>query len=395
MEKLVSVIVPVYNAERYLEKCMESIAFQTYQNIEIILINDGSSDRSGEICAMFQEKYANVVLINQSNAGNTNARKKGLAYAQGEYVVFVDSDDWMPVFSIAELYHYMEEHDADMVIANYSLYKDKHYLERRIKIPEGLYDEAHHWQMLCENFFESGGQFSVLHNIWGKMYRTSFYRKAQSYVSDQITIGEDLLCLYICLLMHPRIYISHKVNYYYRETPDSLIRRINERSLCDINNIYLAAERLRNTFNDDFCLRMGLNRYLKGWASGEIDKLFGGKSSNMYLFPFEKVEKNSRILIYGAGRIGQSYRKQVISGHYCILTGLIDKNGCIYREKGLEVFDIDEIENTLFDKVVIAIGDRAEAELVRQMLMEKGIEKEKIVCEEVQIISDCRMLSCI
>lgn len=90
---LVSIIVPIYNVEKYLSACMESIVNQTYSNIEIILVNDGSTDKSFEIANQFLNQCDNVILINQSNKGVSVARNKGLEIAKGEWIVFVDSDD--------------------------------------------------------------------------------------------------------------------------------------------------------------------------------------------------------------------------------------------------------------------------------------------------------------
>lgn len=92
---LISIIVPVYNVKNYLEKCLQSICGQTYKNLEIILIDDGSSDGSGELCDLFAQRDGRIKVIHQTNAGQSAARNRGLAVAQGELLGFVDSDDWI------------------------------------------------------------------------------------------------------------------------------------------------------------------------------------------------------------------------------------------------------------------------------------------------------------
>ena len=93
-EELISVVVPVYNVEKYLERCVDSIIKQTYKNLDIILVDDGSQDNSGKICDKYKEKYNNIQVIHQKNQGLSIARNNGLAIAEGNYITFIDSDDW-------------------------------------------------------------------------------------------------------------------------------------------------------------------------------------------------------------------------------------------------------------------------------------------------------------
>lgn len=91
MEELISIIVPVYNAEKYLGRCIKSLVMQTYANIEIILVNDGSSDKSKQLCEAYASKYENIVLLDKENGGAASARNKGIDIAKGEYLAFVDA----------------------------------------------------------------------------------------------------------------------------------------------------------------------------------------------------------------------------------------------------------------------------------------------------------------
>ena len=123
---LISVIVPVYNVKDYLERCLQSICGQTYRNLEILLIDDGSSDGSGELCDLFARKDARVKVVHQKNAGQSAARNRGLEMAQGEYLGFVDSDDWIEPDMYAFLYRLLAKNDADISICS-------HYMETGVK----------------------------------------------------------------------------------------------------------------------------------------------------------------------------------------------------------------------------------------------------------------------
>lgn len=120
---LISIIVPVYNVKDYLEKCLQSICGQTYKNLEIILIDDGSSDGSGELCDLFAQRDGRIKVIHQANAGQSAARNRGLDIAQGEFLGFVDSDDWIEPDMYEFLYRLLKENEADISICSH--YRDK------------------------------------------------------------------------------------------------------------------------------------------------------------------------------------------------------------------------------------------------------------------------------
>lgn len=125
----VSVIVPVYNREKTLDKCVDSILSQTYHNIEAVLIDDGSSDNSYEVIQKLVETHDNVIGFRQENMGAAIARRTGVAKATGEYVFFLDSDDWMPEDAIEKLYEKLKKYDLDYVKGNFILYVS---LEKKI-----------------------------------------------------------------------------------------------------------------------------------------------------------------------------------------------------------------------------------------------------------------------
>ena len=113
-KELISVIVPVYNAEKYLQKCLDSILEQTYQNLEIIIINDGSTDNSGQICQEYEKQDDRIIYIEKENSGVSDTRNAGLDRMTGTYVTFVDSDDWVEPNYIKFLYEKVIDHKADM-----------------------------------------------------------------------------------------------------------------------------------------------------------------------------------------------------------------------------------------------------------------------------------------
>lgn len=134
---MISVIVPVYNVKPYLQKCVDSIRNQTYQNLEIILVDDGSTDGSGEMCDEYANKDSRVIALHQKNAGQGAARNLGLDTAHGEWVGFVDADDWIDLNYYEKLVQAAETADADMACCDRRIYDEEGNLTYEVKIVEG------------------------------------------------------------------------------------------------------------------------------------------------------------------------------------------------------------------------------------------------------------------
>ena len=132
MEKLITVIVPIYEVEKYLHRCVDSILAQTYTKLEVILVDDGSPDRCGEICDAYAKKDERVTVIHKENGGQSEARNLGLDIAHGDYIGFVDSDDWLELDMYEKLYEALIENHADLSMCGFNyIYKNK-VVEKRI-----------------------------------------------------------------------------------------------------------------------------------------------------------------------------------------------------------------------------------------------------------------------
>ena len=126
--ELISVIVPVYNAEKYLDRCIGSIAGQTYSELEIILVNDGSTDHSLDICKNWEEKDNRIKVVDQKNGGVSRSRNRGIHMAHGQYIVQVDSDDYMSATMIEHMYSLLKKDDSDLVICDFEKGSEENYV---------------------------------------------------------------------------------------------------------------------------------------------------------------------------------------------------------------------------------------------------------------------------
>ena len=125
MKKLVSIIVPVFNVEKYLRQCLDSILGQTFNQFEVIIVNDGSTDNSGAICQEYEARDNRIVYLEKENGGVSEARNLGLDFATSEYIIFIDSDDWIEPTYVEVLYEKIEEYQADIVFENYTSFNDE------------------------------------------------------------------------------------------------------------------------------------------------------------------------------------------------------------------------------------------------------------------------------
>lgn len=131
MSDLISVIIPVYNVEKYLNKCVESVLNQTYKNLQIILVDDGSTDLSGAICDEYKQKDNRIEVIHKINGGLSSARNAGMKLAKGEFISFIDSDDWLELTFYEKMKNFIEEHSIDIVMCGAKIIRDNSHVEDR------------------------------------------------------------------------------------------------------------------------------------------------------------------------------------------------------------------------------------------------------------------------
>lgn len=211
---MISVIIPVYNTAKFLYTCINSVTNQTFQELEIIIVNDASTDNSLQICNKFKEKDNRIILIDKKqNEGVEKARYDGILAAKGDYICFVDSDDWLETDALKRMYDKAIETDADYVEVGMQRVLDRHKIIKRKSNPivKGLITQPQLFDLYYISFF---GMNILSVNIWGKLYKNSILKKAPLPIG--LAMGEDL---YFNLEIFPHlkaIYIDDYVGYNYR-----------------------------------------------------------------------------------------------------------------------------------------------------------------------------------
>ena len=215
--ELVSVIVPVYNVEQYLEKCIDSIINQTYKNLEIILIDDGSTDSSGKICDRYAARDKRIKVIHQENGGLAVVRNIGVSAASGEYIMFVDSDDYIDTEIVQFLYEQSKKYCADISICGFK-YADKNgkvWDGEPVTIDEGIVSKRDFW----EHFYSDTRIFYV--TLWAKLFRRSVWKNISLPAGK---LHEDEFAVYHLIENADAIAVSKKPMYYYVQSDSSIIR---------------------------------------------------------------------------------------------------------------------------------------------------------------------------
>ena len=242
---LISVIIPVYNAEQYLEECLESVLEQTYTNLEIILINDGSTDDSGEICRQYRERDDRIVLIEQENAGVSVARNRGISLASGEYLMFVDADDLIAPWICENACRCMGS--CDVLMFQFEAFRHGEEL-KTAPLSAGtqstLLSRFAGDDCLRSLFGVSRSVPSEisLPSMWAKVYRRSLLNRYQAFCPPDVINGEDMLFNVQTYIQDPRICYLPMAGYFYRYNPSSAVHRYNPNCLENERRFYKALE---------------------------------------------------------------------------------------------------------------------------------------------------------
>ena len=227
MAEKITVIVPVYNVEDYLDKCLDSVIKQTYKNIEIIVVNDGSTDNSGEICQEYAQKDNRITYVEQENGGLSDARNAGLERMTGSYVTFVDSDDWIEQDYVEVLYNKLTEYQADVSVGNYYSYNEDEGMYYFHINGDSYYEKVFDNVSIFENLYESQEMksFSLI-SAWGKLYKASLF----DYIRfDKGKLGEDgYMNQKLYLLVQKVVYINQGL-YAYRQRSGSITKTWTEK----------------------------------------------------------------------------------------------------------------------------------------------------------------------
>lgn len=226
---LISVIVPVYNVEKYIYRCIDSISNQSYSNIEIILVDDGSSDSSGLICDEYALNDKRIKVIHKENGGLGYARNSGLDCATGKYVTFIDSDDYVEQDMIENLYNDLTIAKADTCIGGYQrVFHNKTIVYKNSLSGEVFENDSILSEVLSKMFGQLVNSSSLEMSVWKVLFSNELIQKYDiRFPSEREFISEDIIFDTVYYSKASRVAMSSDVGYYYCDNEDSLTTRYN------------------------------------------------------------------------------------------------------------------------------------------------------------------------
>ena len=277
---LVSVIIPVYNDEEYLPQCLNSVINQTYKNIEIICVNDGSTDNSKEVIEKFID--SRIRIINQENKGSATTRNVGLKNAAGEYVLFLDADDWIDKKLIEITFNVIQSNNADIVMFDvYNVYDNSYIKVKRVN--NFIYPE----KIKVLNYKDDDNIRDLQCTAYTKLFRKDFLINNNLYFPDGMNLGEDVLFWFSLLFKNPKMVFISDFLYFYRKRSSSMTDaksdmidiQWNAYKKCTQIDAYKNASKLEQLYILDYNTRMAIYNY-------------SAINSPSLFLPYEKSLKN-------------------------------------------------------------------------------------------------------
>lgn len=310
----VSIIIPVYNVEPYIEKCINSIKAQTLSDFEAIIVNDGSKDSSIEICKNLTKDNPRFTILHKENGGLMSAWKYGVTHASGEYIGFVDSDDWIDSNMYETLYNSIIENNADIVVSGYVTEDNKfqtRWTRDKLYIFEGKAIKEKLIKEYCCSYFHSESRPSI--NRWDKLYKKELLLNNMALFNEKVSLAEDFNTnIPVFLDAKKIVLLPNFTPYHYRYNPKSIVNTINPDAFYNLKELDNALRRISQTKDfksmhvDSFIGNMifeEINRICKVISFKHINSNYMDASLKLcngyhYLNRYAQVRNKSRIDIY-------------------------------------------------------------------------------------------------
>lgn len=391
---LISVIVPIYNVEKYLQQCIDSICKQTYFHLEIILVDDGSPDACGHICDENSKLDSRIVVIHQKNKGLSGARNAGLDVAKGKYISFIDSDDTIHPKFIEILFGLCEYYDADIAQCDYLM-----VAETSFKLPLNPIQSIHIYNNRQAIYELCCTTNSIKYTVsWNKLYKKELFKNIRYPVNR---INEDEFTTYLLLWNSNKIVINNQYLYYYLQRSDSImgqpfsIKRLDVLDALKGLLIFLKANSLNYEY---FCVLKRLLDTIEEFYQLSVQNKSHNKISSLLLEQKESIikifdlkvtideeieetciySKHAKIVLYGAGQWGNIYYQWIHKNNHGKIVGWVDNSWPKLKNKNI-IMPIDSLLKIEYDYILIAIKNKLIQGEIFQNLISWGIDEKKII----------------
>lgn len=381
---LVSVIVPIYNTQEFLPRCLDSILNQLYENIEIILVNDGSTDGSLSVCEKYARKDTRIQIASQPNQGIIAAKKTGIRICRGSYVMFVDSDDWIEPELAGVMVQAMRESDCSLVCTNVYMESEEGISEKRNAIPSGIYETGNIAKDLF--YYKNMARYGILPYSVAKLYPREMLREILENISDEIHYAEDKAIVFSFVFRDIKVCFMDSMYYHYCVRNGSACQSENQNYLVELTAFYKYAKKLFEGHREREHLLRQLGKYLLQETKHAINNKLGLAMPDKpiciqpyQLDPTAFWLQKKKVILYGAGKVGADYYKQIKDCMNMELCGWVDKNYGKYQAEELDVQPIEYIQKTEYDYILVAVRKQTIFEEIKKELSAMGISEEAVI----------------
>lgn len=373
--KLISVIVPVYNTEVYLPRCIKSILNQTYSYFEIICVNDGSDDNSYECLLELQEKDDRIRVINKNHEGSGSARKAAAMVAQGDYIACIDSDDWIESDMFKDMIEIIEQYDVDVVMSGFVRDYGTYQIVEPEHMKPGLYsgDKA---KVLKDNLidYEHFVRFNVSASLSNKIIKTSLVRPYLLKIPPEVLIDTDTVCSYPAIWDATSGYVTEKCYYHYCQNVQSVMHDLKSDRTPSIIAAYKYLNKIVDKLHSDIEYRRKQSEFLEvySWCNYHPARLFGYLKDR--LSGYGLIKPSEKLVLYGAGSFGRHLYQFITEQTELNVVAFVDR-----ASNDTRVIKPDALIDMEFDKVLVCVLLYEIVENIKAGLYEMGIDENKII----------------
>lgn len=377
MNDLISVIVPIYNVELYLRECIESILGQTYKNLEVLLIDDGSTDYSGCICEEYAKRDNRICVYHKANEGLVATRKFGISVAKADYIWFVDGDDYVEADMAAHMINLMQVNQVDFVHTGFFQDEDVRCIGCMAKPEKYVLNEENREYLFADYILEQKKGWLAT-SLCSKLYKKVLLQKVYQMVPDEQSYCEDVINFVVSILLADSVYFDNHAFYHYRTREGSIYRTNSIRNVAEFGQVIKTLVHICEQFGTQKIIPM-VEHYYKKWL---INYLRANTDIEICIYEFPEMAKikKKKIVLYGAGEVGKDYYAQIVKYENCDIVAWVDKNPKVFPY--YEVKAVQELDRIQFDCILIAVKNQKIAKDIESELNALGVGRDKILWSE-------------
>lgn len=356
----ISIIVPMYNSESTIGKCIESILQQTLSELEVILVNDGSTDNTLDICKKYSKIDSRIVVVSQENKGLISARKRGVEISSADLIGFVDSDDWIEKDMYENLYEIYNNYHVDVVSSGiFRDYIEEQYTNEVLdNFEQGYYENINKTVYPYMLWNKKINDFGIYCTLVNKLFKREILKTVYDNIDERVFYGEDCLTFFSYMMRCKKVYILNKSYYHYVINHNSMCSKTDDRLLTNTYYLYKGLEKAFLGYGElTYRLLEQLKYYIVSVESHTLMKLYNLSLMSLMNARFGTLDiKGKNVILYGAGGSSRVLYNHLIEDCECLVVAWVDKypDGkdmlCLHKIESRNI-----IKDLEYDYIVISV----------------------------------------